>query len=146
MRYDKLASCCHLVETWRDFWHPIPAPDNWPNSPIPQCTCPISHNAPFRTEMCTFLFWMVNCGIWNRCIVGSMRLVNSLPQVSCKSDHWPISQTTFPPSFKYNRNFISLSSNYQFIAAKFYTCHDRCAPMAYEKMCSNPNTCTRNDI
>ena len=32
---------------------------NWPNSQIPQCTCSISHNAPFRTEMCTFLFWMV---------------------------------------------------------------------------------------
>ena len=29
------------------------------------CTCSISHNAPFRTEMCTFLFWMEHCGIWN---------------------------------------------------------------------------------
>ena len=27
-----------------------------PNPLIPQCTCPISHNAPFRTEMHTFLF------------------------------------------------------------------------------------------
>ena len=34
-----------------------------------------SHNTPFRTEMCTFLFWMVNCGIWDRCIVGFMGLV-----------------------------------------------------------------------
>ena len=41
-----------------------------PNSQIPQCTCPTSHNAPFRTEMCAFLFWMVHCGIWDRCIVG----------------------------------------------------------------------------
>ena len=30
----------------------------WPNSQIPECTCSISHNAPFKTEMCTFLFWM----------------------------------------------------------------------------------------
>ena len=29
---------------------------------FPQCTCLISHNAPFRTEMCTFLFWMVHYG------------------------------------------------------------------------------------
>ena len=36
----------------------------------PECTCSISHNAPFRTEMCTFLFWMEHCGIWNRCILG----------------------------------------------------------------------------
>ena len=42
---------------------------------IPQCTCPISHNAPFRTEMCTFLFWMVHCGIWDRCIVGCVNLI-----------------------------------------------------------------------
>ena len=42
---------------------------------IPQCTCPISHNAPFRTEMCTFLFWIVYCGKWDRCIVGFVRLV-----------------------------------------------------------------------
>ena len=48
---------------------------NWPNSQIPQCTCPISHNAPFRTEMYTFLFWMVHCGISNRCTVGFMILV-----------------------------------------------------------------------
>ena len=55
----------------------------WPNSQIPQYTCSISHNAPFRTEMCTFLFWMVHCGIWNRCIVGFVRLV-SCPEI-CQS-------------------------------------------------------------
>ena len=48
---------------------------NWPNSQIPECTCSISHNAPFRTEMCTFLFWMVYCGICNRCILGYVRLL-----------------------------------------------------------------------
>ena len=43
---------------------------NRPISQIPQCICSISHNAPFRTEMYPFLFWMVNCGIWNWCVVG----------------------------------------------------------------------------
>ena len=44
---------------------------------IPQCTCPISHNAPFGTEMCTCLFWMLCCGIWQRCIVGFFRWIHS---------------------------------------------------------------------
>ena len=48
---------------------------NRPNSQTPQCICSISHNVSFRTEMCTFLFWMVHCGIWNRCIVRFVRLV-----------------------------------------------------------------------
>ena len=48
---------------------------NWTNSQIPQRISSISHNAPFRTEMCTFLFWMVHCRIWNRCIVGFVKLV-----------------------------------------------------------------------
>ena len=48
---------------------------NWPNSQIPECTCSISHNAPFRTEMCTFLFWMEHYGIWSRCILGFVKLV-----------------------------------------------------------------------
>ena len=33
-----------------------------PVSQMPQCTCPISHNTPFRTEMSIFLFWIVHCG------------------------------------------------------------------------------------
>ena len=36
---------------------------HWPISLIPQCNCPISHNTPFKTEICTFLIWMVHCGI-----------------------------------------------------------------------------------
>ena len=36
----------------------------------------ISHNASFRTEMCTFLFWMEHCGIWNWCILGFVNKVN----------------------------------------------------------------------
>ena len=47
-----------------------------PNSQIPDyCTCCVSHNAPFRTEMCTFLFWMEHWEIWNGCILGFVKLV-----------------------------------------------------------------------
>ena len=49
--------------------------NNWPNSQIPACTCSMSHNALIRTEMCTFLFWMEHCGIWNRCILLFEKLV-----------------------------------------------------------------------
>ena len=49
---------------------------NWSNSQIPQCACLISHNASSRTEMCTVLFWMVHCGIWEICIVGFVTLVD----------------------------------------------------------------------
>ena len=45
-------------------------------SQIPECTCTISHNVPFRTEMCTFLFWMEHCRIWNRCILGFVKLIH----------------------------------------------------------------------
>ena len=39
-----------------------------------QCACSISHNTQFRTEMYTFLFWVVYRGIWNRCTMGLVRL------------------------------------------------------------------------
>ena len=45
-------------------------------SQIPKCTCSLSHNAPFRTEMCTFLFWMDHCRIWDRSIAGFVNYVN----------------------------------------------------------------------
>ena len=48
---------------------------NWPNAQIPECSCSKSHKAPFRTEICTFLFWMKHCGIWNRCIMAFFKLV-----------------------------------------------------------------------
>ena len=48
---------------------------NWPNSQILECTCFVSHNYSFRTEMCTFLFWMEHCGIWTGCILGFVKLV-----------------------------------------------------------------------
>ena len=41
------------------------------------CTCIISHNAPFRIQMCTFLFSMVYCGMRTKCIVRFFRLVHS---------------------------------------------------------------------
>ena len=47
-----------------------------PNSQTPQFTHPISHSAPFRTDVCAFLFWMAHCGICDRCIVGFMRSAN----------------------------------------------------------------------
>ena len=55
-------------------WHGSfePSWDNRWNSQIPKRTCPLSYNAPFRTEMCTFLFWMVHCGIWNRSLLGDL--------------------------------------------------------------------------
>ena len=53
---------------------------NRPVSQIPQCNFPISHcvwhNAPFRTELCTFLFWMVHCGIWDRRDMRQVGFVN----------------------------------------------------------------------
>ena len=67
---------------WQYWIKIIPSPNvnfNWPISQILECTCSISQNAPFRTEMCTFLFWMTHSGIWNRCILGFVRLVYCMP-------------------------------------------------------------------
>ena len=58
-----------------------------PVSQIPQCTCSISHNTPFKTEMCTFLFWVVHCGIWNRCPVEFVYQFHS----TCCSLHMDLS-------------------------------------------------------
>ena len=46
-----------------------------PVSQIPQCTGPIYHNTTFRTEMCTFLFWMVFCGIWDNAMWDCLDLL-----------------------------------------------------------------------
>ena len=58
---------------------------NWPNSQIPQCTCSISDNAPFRTEMCTFLFWMEHCQIWSRCILQDLWNLSIMLRILCLS-------------------------------------------------------------
>ena len=47
---------------------------NWPNSQSPKWTCSISHNAPFKTEMCIFLFWREHYAICNRCILVFVKL------------------------------------------------------------------------
>ena len=74
--YVHINSCSYVV-CWffilRSIW------GNRPISQILQCTCPTSHNAPFRTEMCTSLFWMVHCGRRDKYIVGSVRLVCTTP-------------------------------------------------------------------
>ena len=81
-----------MVICWHNHWGHIHGRANRPISQIPQFTCPICHNTPFRTEnvnkscpishkapfrieMCTFLFWMMYCGIWDKCLVGPVRLV-----------------------------------------------------------------------
>ena len=43
---------------------------NRPISQIPQCICPVSRNAPFKTEMCAFIFWMLLYEIWDGYIVS----------------------------------------------------------------------------
>ena len=69
------------VETWKVFSRWPPEKNSYwryrpiSQSQIPECTCSISQNAPFRTEMCTFLFWMEHSGIWNRCILGFVNQV-----------------------------------------------------------------------
>ena len=66
-------------------------------SPIPQRTYPISHTYTyFRTGMCTFLIWMVHCGIWDRCIVEFVNLIfwePIIPQLNDRIISWPRSDT-----------------------------------------------------
>ena len=45
-----------------------------PISQTSECTCPISHNRPCRTE----LFWMLHCSLWDKCNVGFVILVYQL--------------------------------------------------------------------
>ena len=69
-------SLVSLKFVWRVLWvHNMFCICNRQNWQIPQSTCSISHNAPFRTEMCTFLFWMVHCGKWDKCLVRFVRWV-----------------------------------------------------------------------
>ena len=56
---------------WQSHYHKRPI------SQIPECTCSISHNAPFRT----FLIWMEHCGVWNKCILGFVNYVNWVYQL-----------------------------------------------------------------
>ena len=72
------------------------------------------HNAPFRAEMCTFLFWMEHCGMWKRCIVGFVNWVN-----------W---------------NHLIIFCNYGSndpVRSQFCTCHDSSAVMACAQLWPN---------
>ena len=40
----------------------LPVQEKIPNSQIPECTCPISHNAPFRTEIYIYVYF---CSEWS---------------------------------------------------------------------------------
>ena len=55
---------------------------NRPVAQIPQCTSPMSHNAPFynrNVHMCGhFCYKMVYCGIFVRCVVGFVKWVYCL--------------------------------------------------------------------
>ena len=55
---------------------PICISSNRPISLYPEYICSLSQNVPFRTKMCTFLFWMDHSGIWYRCILGFANGVN----------------------------------------------------------------------
>ena len=75
---------------------------NKPIPQIPQCICSVFHNAPFRTEMCTFLFWMVHWGICNKCIVWLVQ------QVCCEysGESWACYSRTVlyeVPDFSYQK-------------------------------------------
>ena len=57
---------------------------NCPNSQIPECARSKSHNPPFKTEMCTFLFCMEPCEIGNSCILGFVKLDYSFVRIHMK--------------------------------------------------------------
>ena len=107
---------------------------NLPNSQIPSCTCAISHNAPFRTEIFSvlngalwdmeqvhsgILFWMEHYGIWNRWILAFEKLIYYSPkdkQASPTQDHklhHTVLRNTWHPSIQ------SLSLNHLHLYAIF---------------------------
>ena len=65
---------------------------------IPQCT--------IRKEMYTFLFWMVHCGIWDRCIVGFVNKFHWNNQIH-KSHNAPI---RYPKMHHTEKKCINLCS------------------------------------
>ena len=85
---------------------------NWPNSEISEYT--ISHNAPFRTEMCTFLFWTEHWGIWNRRIIGFVKLFDCMiVPVTVKQlwRIWPKTTDTKPQQNKAKRRTCAFSQD-----------------------------------
>ena len=88
----KHQSSASLAFVWEIHRWPVNFPHKWPVtrkifpfddvimrpvSQIPQYIWSMSHNAPFRTEICTFMFWMMYCGILFRCPVGFVTLACS---------------------------------------------------------------------
>ena len=69
-----------------------------PISQTPQSKCLIPHNTPFRTELCTFRFFIAHCWIWTNALwylcnwsLGHFRLkiyVILLACVSSDSPNW----------------------------------------------------------
>ena len=67
---------------------------NWPLSQIPLCTCPTSHNVPFITDMCTFLFWMCTVGynavslwdLWDYTYLGPRAIYDIRPKFTLNSN------------------------------------------------------------
>ena len=96
-------NCWHLESVFtgdHSWWYTKPI------SQIPQCTCHLSHNAPFRRKMCTFLFWMVHCGIWmgamqdlwilsidNRSVCWLREWLSTQWATSHSLNHWPCSES-----------------------------------------------------
>ena len=77
-----------------------------PISQIPKCTCPISHNTLIRTETCTFLFWMVYCGVWDKCTVGFVNLVYSSCIVSDEKYKKLFEKTFWVPQLFMGRKYF----------------------------------------
>ena len=49
--------------------------------------CWMTHSAPSGAEVCTFLFWMVHCGMPGRCAVGWVSLVKENIKLHV-TEHW----------------------------------------------------------
>ena len=70
---------------------------------LPTLHLPVSQKTPFRTEMCTFLFCKVYCGIWDRWVVGFVLLLYIYVIVvaifGMKTPHYFINKMQFIPTW-----------------------------------------------
>ena len=59
-----------------------------------------SHNAliPFRPEMCSGLFWKVHCGIWDKWIVGFVKLVYLISYLRMARKRQTVAINTISPN------------------------------------------------